>query len=176
MTQETDNGFAANCMLAALKEVQDTVRAYDTKAQIVGVGFIFTIGVVTNIGAKLPNQPELTTLFLILIWVLAIGPVILFGVVLYPSRSMAPTVGDETEDIRHNYYVATAVQKDLSTYLNNIEVCNWRQEIAYEIMKQSNLRDLKRDRFLHALYASAFSFVVAIGLQISNTLGLGLFG
>jgi len=43
MTQETDHGFAENCILAALKEVQDTVRAYDTKAQIVGVGFIFTM-------------------------------------------------------------------------------------------------------------------------------------
>ncbi len=27
-------------LMASLKEVQDTVRAYDTKAQIVGVGYI----------------------------------------------------------------------------------------------------------------------------------------
>ena len=59
MTQETDRGFAEDCMLAALKEVQDTVRAYDTKAQIVGVGFIFTIGVIVNIGSRLPDQPDL---------------------------------------------------------------------------------------------------------------------
>ncbi len=176
MTEETDYGFAANCLLAALKEVQDTVRAYDTKAQIVGVGFIFTIGVITNIGARLPNQPEFTTLMLILVWILAIGPIILFGVVLYPSRSIAPIIGDEAEDVCQNYYVATAVQKDLSTYLRNIEACDWRQEIAYEIMKVSNLRDRKRNRFIRALYASAFSFIVVIGLQILNTLGVQLFG
>ncbi len=176
MTQETDRGFAEDCMLAALKEVQDTVRAYDTKAQIVGVGFIFTIGVIMNIGARLPNQPEFNTLMLILVWILAIGPIILFGVVLYPSRSMAPIIGDEAEDVRHNYYVATAVQKNLGTYLRNIEVCDWRREIAYEIMKVSNLRDKKRSRFIRALYASAFSFMVVIGLQILNTLGIQLFG
>ena len=176
MTEETDYGFAANCLLAALKEVQDTVRAYDTKAQIVGVGFIFTIGVITNIGARLPNQPEFTTLMLILVWILAIGPIILFGVVLYPSRSMAPTLGDEGEDVRHNYYVATAVQKNLGIYLRNIEACNWIREIAFEIMKVSNLRDKKRNRFLRALYASGFSFIIIICLQILNTLGVRLFG
>ncbi len=176
MTQETDRRFAENCMLTALKEVQDTVRAYDTKAQIVGVGFIFTIGVITNIGARLPSQPEFTTLMLVLVWILAIGPVILFGIVLYPSRSTAPTLGDETEDVRQNYYVATAVQKDLSTYLRNIEACEWRQEIAYEIMKLSNLRDLKRSRFIRGLQASGISYVVVIGLQVLNTLGIRIFG
>ncbi len=175
MTQETDRAFAANCLLAALKEVQDTVRTYDTKAQIVGVGFIFSIGVVTNIGARLPNHPEFSTLFLILAWILAIGPIILFGVVLYPSRSNAPIIGDEAEDIRHNYYVATAVQRDLSTYIKNIDACDWKQEIAYEIMKLSNLRDIKRSRFMRALYAAGFSYVVVIGLQILNTLSLGWF-
>ena len=176
MTQETDRGFAENCMLAALNEVQDTIRAYDTKAQIVGVGFIFTIGVITNIGARLPNQPEFTTLMLILVWILAIGPIILFGVVLHPSRSSSPIIGDEAEDVRHNYYVATAEQRDLTTYLRNIEVCDWQQEIAYEIMKVSNLRDLKRNRFIRALYASGFSFIVIISLQTLNTLGVQLFG
>ncbi len=176
MTQETDHGFAENCMLAALKEVQDTVRAYDTKAQIVGVGFIFTIGVIMNIGARLPNQPEFNTLMLILVWILAIGPIILFGVVLFPSRSIDPIIGDEAEDVRQNYYVATAIQNNLSTYLRNIEACDWRQEIAYEIMKVSNLRDKKRSRFILALYASAFSFMVVIGLQILNTLGIQLLG
>ena len=35
------SSFAEQSVLSALKEVQDTVRAYDTKAQIVGVGYIF---------------------------------------------------------------------------------------------------------------------------------------
>jgi len=115
-------------------------------------------------------------LTLILVWILAIGPIILFGVVLYPSRSVAPILGNEAEDVRHNYYVATAEQKDLSIYLRNIETCNWNREIAYEIMKVSNLRDLKRNRFIRALYASVFSFIVIISLQILNTLGIRLFG
>jgi len=36
-------------LMASLKEVQDTVRAYDTKAQIVGVGYIFAIGIIIDL-------------------------------------------------------------------------------------------------------------------------------
>ncbi len=37
-------------LMASLKEVQDTVRAYDMKAQIVGVGYVFAIGIIINLG------------------------------------------------------------------------------------------------------------------------------
>ena len=39
-------------LMASLKEVQDTVRAYDMKAQIVGVGYIFAIGIIINLGTR----------------------------------------------------------------------------------------------------------------------------
>ncbi len=37
-------------LMASLKEVQDIVRAYDMKAQIVGGGYIFAIGIIINLG------------------------------------------------------------------------------------------------------------------------------
>jgi len=49
---------ALTFMLASLKEGQDTVRAYDTKAQIVGVGYISAIGIIENLGARIANMPE----------------------------------------------------------------------------------------------------------------------
>ncbi len=36
-------------LMASLKEVQDTVRAYDTKAKIVDVGYIFAIGIIIDL-------------------------------------------------------------------------------------------------------------------------------
>ena len=49
---------ALTFMLASLREGQDIVRAYDTKAQIVGVGYIFAIGIIVNLGARIANMPE----------------------------------------------------------------------------------------------------------------------
>ena len=37
-------------LMASLKEVQDTVRAYDMKALIVGGDYIFAIGIIFNLG------------------------------------------------------------------------------------------------------------------------------
>ncbi len=65
------------------------------------------------------------------------------------------------------------MQRDLSTYIKNIDDCDWKQEIAFKIMKLSNLRDIQRSCFLRALFAAGFSYVVVIGLQILNPLSLG---
>ncbi len=46
----------------SLAEAQSTVRAYDTKAQIVGVGYIFALGVVGSFEALLPEASELNPL------------------------------------------------------------------------------------------------------------------
>ena len=62
-TEQTEiSPFAVQGVLAALKEVQDTVRAYDTKAQIVGVGFIFSIGIITGLGERLPAMADFSAL------------------------------------------------------------------------------------------------------------------
>ena len=46
----------------SLAEAQATVRAYDTKAQIVGVGYIFALGVAGRTEALLPEASELNPL------------------------------------------------------------------------------------------------------------------
>ncbi len=161
-----------SCLLAALKEAQDTVRAYDSKAQIVGVGFIFSIGVITNFGAMIPSEWEIGALGLILGWTLAIGPIVLFGMVLYPSRSIAPALGPRVDAVKHTYYLR-GQDRNLDTYLSDIDSCNWKEEFGCEIMKVSGLRDLKRQRFMRALYAAGLSYLVVIVLQVSRLLGMG---
>ena len=69
-------------LMASLQEAQDTVRAYDTKAQIVGVGYIFAIGIVIQLGSKVANQPEMSLVTITLAWLAIIFPIALFGAVL----------------------------------------------------------------------------------------------
>jgi len=165
-----------SCLLSALKEAQDSVRSYDTKAQIVGVGFIFTIGIITKVGASLPGPAEFHTLGVVMFWLLAIGPIMLFGFVLYPSRITVQSLGTYKEEIRKIYYVSSESPRNLDAYLKDIGSGNWSAEIAHEIIKVSGLRDLKRIRFIRALRASAFSFCVVAVIQILKTTGYGLLG
>lgn len=75
--------------MASLKEVQDTVRAYDAKAQIVGVGHIFVIGIIINLGTRITNMPKTGAVAITFAWVVFISPIVLFGAVLYGIGSVA---------------------------------------------------------------------------------------
>jgi len=91
-------------LMASLKEVQDTVRAYDTKAQIVSVGYIFAINIIFNLGDRIGNMPELGVLTISLAWLFFISPIALFGAVLYPSRKVAPELGEKGSQTHRIYY------------------------------------------------------------------------
>ena len=65
----------------SLAEAQMTVRAYDTKAQIVGVGYMFALAVVGDFEALLPKASELN-LLTISVACGAILPILLFAFVL----------------------------------------------------------------------------------------------
>ena len=162
------------CLLSALKEAQDSVRSYDTKAQIVGVGFIFTLGVITKFGANLPAANVFNAIAVILFWLLAIGPIMLFGYVLYPSRKMVQGLLSHKEKISRLYYDSSENQRNLDDYLKDISSANWSAEIASEIIKVSSLRDVKRVRFIRALRASAFALCVIAFFQIIRTLGIDI--
>ena len=170
-TEQTEiSPFAVQGVLAALKEVQDTVRAYDTKAQIVGVGFIFSIGIITGFGERLPAMADVSGLLVALFWIFAIGPVVLFGLVLYPSRAIAPHLETEADSVRHTYYFRPTESLGLNGFVQDLKACDWLKEIGYEIMKQSGLRELKRHRFLRALWATGATYLVAATIHILRSL------
>ncbi len=170
-TEQTEiSPFAVQGVLAALKEVQDTVRAYDTKAQIVGVGFIFSIGIITGFGERLPAMADASALLVALFWIFAIGPVVLFGLVLYPSRSLAPHLETEADSVRRTYYFRPTESLGLNGFVQDLKACDWLKEIGYEIMKQSGLRELKRHRFLRALWATGATYLVAATIHILRSL------
>ena len=157
-------------ILAALKEVHDTVRSYDTKAQIVGVGFIFTLGVLKGFGESIGDPAATGTMTTALSWFLAVGPIVLFGSVLYPSRSRLTDATNSEGGIRYAFYFSTKQDRNIDDYLSDIATCDWRRELAFELMKASKLREMKRKRFIFALLMSAVSFLAIASFQISRTM------
>jgi len=153
-------------LLAALKEAQDTVRAYDTKAQIVGIGYIFALGIIRGIGARNPAPIDFEPWMILFSWAFVMLPIVFFGMVLYPSRKVAPKLAGSAGSVRHMFYVETDQVNEVDAYLESAKDCDWRREIAYELMKTSGLRDLKRARFLRALFAAALGFVLIFLAQV----------
>lgn len=170
-----EHGAPLTVLLAVLKEAQDSVRGFDTKAQIVGIGFIFSLGVVGGIRESFLGGAEVTqTPWLVAItYLTAIVPIAMFGAVLYPSRRMAPTLqASQALGVKQILYftgihdgAAIAKQFDKDT-----RRCDIRKEIIYEILKVSALRDLKRKRFLRALFAAGSSFTIIFLAQLYRSL------
>ena len=153
-------------MMASLKECQDTVRSYDTKAQIVGVGYIFAIGIITDLGERIPNLHDMTLFAVSMSWLFLVLPIILFGAVLYPTRKMAPGLGNDGKGLQRIYYVQSDKLNELPAYLKQLGSCDIRAEIAFEILKTAGLRDIKRQRLIRALWAALISFTVIFAGQM----------
>ena len=148
------------CLLASLGEVQQTIRSYDTKAQIMGVGFIFSVSMISRFLSNLDVDHDYGIGYLIVGFLLLIGPVALYGAVIFPSRRSAPKLIDTPLPIQGLFYVKSEDVSDLETFTANLKDADWTSELAYEIVRLSALRDLKRRRFLIAMYVSGGSFAL----------------
>ena len=169
MTTETNHSLAL--LRDALTEAQMTVRAYDTKAQIVGVGYIFALGVITRFENLFDKSADLNLLRVAAAWFIVILPIVLFGYVLYPSRRVAPRLDEEERaGIDHVLYVIPGRQHSIAQLKDAAARCDPHNEVAYELLKVSMLRDMKRMRFLRALFAAGASFLLIFGTQIIRSL------
>jgi len=143
----------------SLAEAQTTVRAYDTKAQIVGVGYIFALGVETSFKALLPEASELN-LLTISIACGAILPILLFGFVLYPTRKSAEKFANQSEEtLEHVLYVDPTMLGSVEALKEAVGRCDPIKEVSFELLTVSQLRELKRRRFLRALFSAGIAFL-----------------
>lgn len=158
---------------AALDEVHASVRSYDTKAQVMGIGFIFSLGVIFNILEGFDMERTLGPIQLAAAFVLSIGPVILYGMVLYPTRKLFNRFETTDMSVQHSLYYLPKYHADAESYLQAIKSTDWLVEVAYEVVKVSALRDEKRKHFIRALYASGVSFSVLMGSSLLKLIGVG---
>ncbi len=155
----------------SLVEAQATVRAYDNKAQIVGVGYILALGVVGSFEALLPKASELNLLTLS-VACSAILPILLFGFVLYPSRKSAEKFADQSEATpEHVLYVNPTKLGSIKALKEAVGRCDPIIEVSFELLTVSQLRDLKRRRFLRALFSAAVVFLFIFATHIIRAYG-----
>lgn len=168
---EPSNQQALGLLRDGLNEAQATVRAYDTKAQIVSVGYIFALGIVGHFEKWMPEPSDVNAVVNTLVgWGVVILPILLFGYVLYPSRKMAPRLASKPSvTLEYVLYVDPNKLGSVEELSSAAGRCDPINETAYELLKVSNLRELKRKRFLRALFAAGFCFAVIFATHLTRS-------
>ncbi|MFK7837977.1 MAG: hypothetical protein AB8B60_17345 [Sulfitobacter sp.] len=153
-----------------LTEAQATVRSYDTKAQIVGIGYTFALNIVAQVSSGFPDTAD-GLISVLIFWTIVMAPLFLFGAVLYPSRKIAPKIsGTSDAHPRHLLYVETSRFADVGALKSASLHADWHDELSFEVLKTSRLREIKRSRFIRALAATALSFAVLCGRELTTLL------
>ena len=145
-------------LLDALRSAQETVRAFDSKAQIAGAGFIISVTALAGLLRELlPTGPPgaTTAVLLALAFIAAIAA---FGWVLWPSAVDAKG-GGEADGA---YYVAGRTTHDVEALVALQDSCDWKRELAFELIAVSSIRDAKQRRFRRAILA-ALAFYALVG-------------
>lgn len=164
---DKDRIAAKHFLEIALADAQATVRAYDTKAQIVGIGYTFALNIVASAGGGFPTVATSPVIPVLIFWGIIMAPIFLFGYVLYPSRKTAPKIeGASALGLGRVLYVETARFKTVEALEDAALGCDWVRELSFEIMKVSKLREMKRGRFIRALFVTAVSFACLFTLQL----------
>ena len=101
-----------------------------------------------------------------------IFPILLFGYVLYPSRKTAPLLDeDPVKQPEFVLYVDTERHRDVEQLKRSLATCDPVNEYAFEVLKLSKLRELKRQRFLRALFLAAAAFLFLFTTQLLRVQG-----
>jgi hypothetical protein len=173
---EIARDYVDKMLLAALHEAQTVVRSYDTKAQIVGVGYILALNLVLHFGDLLPTRAPLGPLFFAVVWGVVIMPILLFGQVLYPSRRraekdlLAKTSGGSEQGV---FYVDPDTFFDLKDFVHQALKSDWTSVVAAELLNTSRIRTIKQARFQRGLTMTVVSFIVLGGEQFVRSLTIG---
>ena len=128
---------------------------YDTKAQIVGVGYILALNLVLHFGDLLPNHAPIGPTFFVVVWLIVIMPIVQFGQVLYPSRRradremVAKTAGGAFHP--HVYNVDPDRFANVAELVEQALKSDWTSVVATELLKTSRVRSIKQARFRRGL-------------------------
>ena len=162
----------ADALLAILAEAQDTIRNYDTKAEISGVGFILAVGIVKQAGDSIIVPIEFAMFYVLAGWLVIVIPIIMLALVLYPARFNKTVTSVQPDDVQIVMYFDRRVFLNVDAYIKATNESDWAKEIVFEIMKVLGIRDIKRQRFLRALYWTAGSFTFLFLSQMMRVSGV----
>ena len=159
---------AISCLKHAMEDAQETIRAYDTKAEILGILLTLAIGITNyTLFEHCTGWPKR---ILLSSWIVALVAIILLGLVLHPRRNPFKNIALGNYIPSGTYYLSnlsSAPQNTVSSLADKAINTDWISELMYENMKLSAIRDHKHCWFSWALKLTGIAILlIAISIII----------
>ena len=153
MAKDTEIGV----LLDAINDVQETIRAFDLKAEILTGILTLLIGMVVFAWHDHDNGLKYLDILIIITAFLAMG---CLGTVLFPENNPLGAVTNGTYAPKGVYYLSglTLRNESVSDIAKKLANTNWSEELVFELVKVSSIRERKNRWFVRAMRASAASF------------------
>lgn len=171
-----DEKITLACLEKILDETQATVRAYDTKAEVLAVILTLVVGVInfTMVSEGCKGHAWVKAGSVVSI---ALGVFTLFaaGMVLYPRQNLFRGINVGRIKPKGTFFVLLGegcTFNNLDSYLCDVDATDWKREIAYEVLKTSCIRDCKHYWFHLAMKCAALTL---LGILIL-LLGIAFYG
>lgn len=155
------------CLMHSIEDAQQTIRAYDTKAEILAILLTFAIGL-TNF-TLMPSLGFTSKSFLLFSWLVSLLAILFLGFVLHPKKNQFKSISFGTYSPSGLYFlhkITESAQNTVSALADKARNTNWVEELTYESMKLSLIRDKKHKWFIRALCLSGIALALIFLLII----------
>jgi hypothetical protein len=150
-------------LLDAISDGQETIRAFDLKAEILTGILTFVVGLVTFAGHDVvPHSWVFWTELGVI--ATAFGAMTCLACLLYPANN-------PTNNLRTGSYVPTGMyylsdsavmNETVSDLAKKLATTGWTEELVFELMKVSSIRSRKSKWFKRAIGMSAAAFLLLL--------------
>lgn len=169
--KQGDVQTAISCLLHAIDDTQGTIRAYDMKANSLGVLLTLALGL-SNI-SLLQSPAFCTKNLLFLSLVLGLLALFALGLVLRPVMNPVKKINFGNYVPTKTYFVdskSLTVEDTVDVHSRRTVQTDWVAELTYEKMKLASIRSYKHSCFTWAVVISGATLVL-IAIAIVTHVG-----
>lgn len=155
-----------SCLKHAIEDAQGTIRAYDTKAEILGILLTLAIGI-TNF-TILQHGTSCSKWILASAWIVGLTAIAALGLVLHPKKDQFKNIDRGSYTPSGTYFLfnlSSSPQNTVTALANKAIDTDWVSELMYENMKLSVIRENKHYWFIWALKLTGITLLL-IALSI----------
>lgn len=154
-----------------LNEARVVMRAYDTRAQIVGVGYVLALGILIPFERRFPRPEDIAWPEVLILWGVIIIPIILFGYVVYPLRKYRPFLYSHSYDKEPDFFCTPENVTSVNLMvLDQARSADIEAEFAAELRHMEMLKRTKMKRFIRAMKGAGLSFLMLFVFQFWRSL------
>lgn len=153
-----------------LADTQDTIRAFDTKAEILAAGVALVVGLINDRATQITEHVSAVRAIATAGMVAVVGTVICCGLVLWPWKTAKCRSEKKAGEKRRVYYVTASEFSETNDYASAALETNWITEMSCEIVACSGIRARKEKWFRCALILALIA-VLSTGTAAIWSLG-----